>query len=56
MLIVSQDYMVGTSVQRLNEAAISNVLVEVDFIEQSLRDSGQSHLSSHFDHLKLVRP
>jgi hypothetical protein len=42
-------------VQRLNEAAISNILVEVDFIEQSLRDSGQAHLSSNFDRLKLVR-
>jgi hypothetical protein len=38
----------------MNEAAISNILVEVDFIEQSLRDSGQSHLSSNFDRLKLV--
>jgi len=41
-------------VQQLNEAAISNILVEVDFIEQSLRDGGQSHLSSNFDRLKLV--
>jgi len=48
------DYLVGPSVQRLNEAAISNILVEVDFIEQSLRDSGQSHLSSNFDRLKLL--
>ncbi|PVF96451.1 exocyst complex subunit Sec15-like protein [Serendipita vermifera] len=48
------DYLVGDSVRRLNDAAISNVLVDVDFIEQSLRDSGQGHLSSIFDHLKLL--
>lgn len=48
------DYLVGSSVQRMNEAAISNILVEVDFIEQSLRDSGQSHLSSNFERLKLL--
>lgn len=39
----------------MNEEAITNILVDVDFIEQSLRDSGQAHLSSIFDHLKLVR-
>jgi hypothetical protein len=49
-----QDFLVGNSVMRMNEEAISNILVDVDFIEQSLRDSGQAHLSSIFDHLKLV--
>lgn len=49
-----QDFLVGNSVPRMNEEAISNILVDVDFIEQSLRDSDQAHLSSIFDHLKLV--
>jgi len=48
------DFLVGNSVTRMNEEAISNILVDVDFIEQSLRDSGQAHLSSIFDHLKLL--
>ncbi|CAG7848707.1 SubName: Full=Related to secretory pathway protein (Exocyst complex protein Sec15) {ECO:0000313/EMBL:CCA69070.1} [Serendipita indica DSM 11827] len=44
----------GTTVSQLNDAALSNMLVDIDFVEQSLRDSGQSHLSSIFDHLKLL--
>lgn len=46
--------MVSDSIKKMNEEAISNILVDVDFIEQSLRDSGQAHLSSIFDHLKQV--
>ncbi|KAG8805543.1 hypothetical protein FRC17_005461, partial [Serendipita sp. 399] len=44
----------GNSIQQLNEAALTNILVDVDFIDQSLRDCGQPHLSSIFDPLRLL--
>ncbi|KAG8761483.1 hypothetical protein FRC14_003896 [Serendipita sp. 396] len=48
------EYLAGSSIQQLNEVALTNILVDVDFIDQSLRDCGQSHLSAIFDPLRLI--
>jgi hypothetical protein len=41
-------------VDKLNEEAIANLLTDVEFIEQSLREAGKSHLTMVFDGLTLV--
>ena len=38
----------------MNENAISNILVDVDFLEDELKRIGKSHLSSVFVELRLV--
>lgn len=39
----------------MNENAISNILVDVDFLEDQLRSNGRQHLNSHFTELRSVR-
>ena len=39
----------------MNENAISNILIDVDFIEEELKRIGRPHLSSVFAELRLVR-
>jgi len=38
----------------MNENAISNILIDVDFLEDILKQIGRSHLSSVFSELRLV--
>jgi hypothetical protein len=38
----------------MNENAISNILVDVDFLENELRRIGRSHLTSAFVELRSV--
>jgi hypothetical protein len=38
----------------LNENALSNVLVDVDFIDDELKRINRAHLSSSFDELRGV--
>jgi hypothetical protein len=39
----------------MNENAISNVLIDVDFLEDAFKGMGRPHLASFFDELRLVR-
>lgn len=39
----------------MNENAISNILIDVDFLEDQLRSNGRQHLNSHFTELRSVR-
>ncbi|KAG7096752.1 hypothetical protein E1B28_004164 [Marasmius oreades] len=48
------DFLVGKNIPMLNENAISNVLVDVDFIEDQLRTVGMSHLSTVFIELRMT--
>ncbi|KAL0562829.1 Rab GTPase-binding exocyst subunit S15, partial [Marasmius crinis-equi] len=48
------DFLVGHNISVLNENAISNVLIDVDFIEDQLRNVGRSHLSSSFAELRMT--
>jgi hypothetical protein len=38
----------------LNENAISNILIDVDFLEDELKRIGRGHLASVFTELRLV--
>lgn len=38
----------------MNENAISNILIDVDFLEEELKRIGRSHLASVFVELRLV--
>ncbi|KAI3612207.1 exocyst complex sec15 subunit [Moniliophthora roreri] len=46
------DFLTGRDIPMLNENAISNVLIDVDFIEDQLRNIGRAHLSSAFVELR----
>ncbi|KAG2077239.1 exocyst complex subunit Sec15-like protein [Suillus decipiens] len=45
------NFMIGPDVQAMNENAISNVLVDTEFLEQELTRIGRGHLSSVFAEL-----
>lgn len=38
----------------MNENAISNILIDVDFLEEELKRIGRSHLATSFVELRLV--
>jgi hypothetical protein len=40
----------------MNENAISNVLIDVDFLDDALKRIGRSHLVASFAELRSVRP
>jgi hypothetical protein len=40
----------------MNENAISNILIDVDFLEDELKRIGRSHLITVFTELRLVGP
>ncbi|KAJ8086836.1 Rab GTPase-binding exocyst subunit S15 [Marasmius tenuissimus] len=48
------DFLVGHNIPILNENAISNVLIDVDFIEDQLRNVGRPHLSPIFAELRMT--
>jgi hypothetical protein len=39
----------------MNENAISNIMIDIDFLEEELKRIGRSHLSSAFIELRMVR-
>ncbi|KAK0468138.1 rsec15 [Desarmillaria tabescens] len=46
------DFLTGRNIPMMNENAISNLLIDVDFIEEELRRIGRQHLSSAFVELR----
>ncbi|KAJ8093400.1 Rab GTPase-binding exocyst subunit S15 [Marasmius tenuissimus] len=48
------DFLVGHNIPILNENAISNVLIDVDLIEDQLRNVGRPHLSPIFAELRMT--
>ncbi|KAF9268155.1 exocyst complex component, sec15 subunit [Marasmius fiardii PR-910] len=48
------DFLVGDNIPMMNENAISNILVDVDFIENQLRTVGRSHLSTVFVEFRMT--
>lgn len=40
----------------MNENAMANVLVDVDFLEEQFRSAGRADLVSLFSELRAVRP
>jgi exocyst complex component 6 len=47
--------MVGRNVTMMNDNAISNILVDVNFLEDELKGIGRGHLTNAFAELRLVR-
>lgn len=45
----------GRSIPMINENALSNIMVDIDFIESELRRNGRAHIVSAFDELRTVR-
>ena len=39
----------------INENALSNILVDVDFLEEEFKRNGRGHLNSAFNELRTVR-
>ena len=46
--------MTGRDIVMMNENAISNILIDVDFLEEELKRIGRPHLTSVFAELRLV--
>jgi hypothetical protein len=51
---IVQSFLTGPNISMLNENALSNVLVDVDFIDDELKRINRAHLSSSFDELRGV--
>jgi len=49
-----QTFLTGRDVPALNENAISNILVDVDFLEEEFKRIGRPHLTSVFTELRSV--
>ncbi|KAF9006559.1 exocyst complex component, sec15 subunit [Cyathus striatus] len=47
-------FLTGRDVPMMNENAISNILIDVDFLEDELKRIGRSHLASVFMELRLT--
>ncbi|KAI0315382.1 exocyst complex component sec15 subunit [Amylostereum chailletii] len=48
------DFLTDHSIAMINENAISNILVDVDFLEDQFRNTGRSHLNSVFQELRAT--
>lgn len=50
----TQDFLTGRDIPMMNENAIANLLMDVDFLDEELKRSGHSH-SAAFTELRSVR-
>ncbi|KAJ3518083.1 hypothetical protein NLJ89_g99 [Agrocybe chaxingu] len=48
------NFLTGRDIPMMNENAISNILIDVDFLEEELRRIGRSHLASVFSELRMT--
>ncbi|KAG6915658.1 hypothetical protein DXG01_010528 [Tephrocybe rancida] len=48
------NFLTGRDIAMLNENAISNILIDVDFLDEELKRIGRSHLSSVFVELRMT--
>ncbi|KDR83938.1 hypothetical protein GALMADRAFT_236441 [Galerina marginata CBS 339.88] len=48
------DFLTGRDIPMMNENAISNILIDVDFLEDELKRIGRSHFSTVFTELRLT--
>jgi len=52
---LSQNFLSGRDIPMMNEHALSNIVIDVDFLEDELKRIGRPHLASVFTELRLVR-
>ena len=50
-----QNFLTDRSIPMINENALSNILVDVDFLEDTLSAMGHEDLNSSFTELRAVR-
>lgn len=50
----TQDFIAGSGVTMLNENALSNILVDVDFLEGVFKKQGREHVNDAFTEIRLV--
>jgi len=48
------NFLTGRDIPMMNENAISNILIDVDFLEDELKRIGRSHLATAFTELRLT--
>jgi len=48
------NFLTGRDVAMMNENAIANILIDIDFLEEELKRIGRSHLSSAFVELRMT--
>ncbi|OCH92199.1 rsec15 [Obba rivulosa] len=48
------DFLTGRNIPMINENAISNILIDVDFLEEEFRRNGRGHLNSSFNELRTI--
>ncbi|KAG2013848.1 rsec15 [Coprinopsis cinerea AmutBmut pab1-1] len=48
------DFLCGRDIQVMNENAVSNILIDIDFLEEELKRIGRPHLSSVFTELRMT--
>ncbi|KAF7288272.1 Rsec15 protein [Mycena chlorophos] len=48
------DFLTGRNIPMMNENAVSNILIDVDFLEEELRRIGRGHLCSMFIELRTM--
>lgn len=51
---MSQEFLTSRSIPAINDYALSNILVDVDFIEEELKRNGRAHLNAAFNELRSV--
>jgi len=49
-----QNCLAGKEIEMINENAISNLLIDVDYLEDALKRIGRSHLATVFSELRSV--
>jgi hypothetical protein len=50
-----QEFLTGRNIPMMNENAISNILIDVDFLEDELKRIDRAHLCAAFAELRSVR-
>jgi len=48
------DFLTGRSIPMINENAISNILIDIDFLEEEFKRNGRGHLNSAFSELRTI--
>lgn len=52
--MVTQNFLTDRNIPMMNENAIANIVVDLDFLEEQFRGAGRANLGSHFAELRSV--
>jgi hypothetical protein len=51
---LTQNFLTDRNTPMMNDNAIANIIVDLDFIEEQFRGAGRANLGSHFAEMRLV--